>query len=237
MPERISETEYYAAFSTVATGDSPRKAALESALDIRKFEIQLYWTRAAYFWTFSAVTLGAYGGLQTVVDEPKRLQLSVLVCCIGLVFAFAWHLANRGSKHWQENWERHVDLLESDITGPLYKIVIRRTPPRGLRQRVARVISGPGPYSVSKINQIVSLYICSVWVMLLGFALARVFSLRSKLPMPNFLVPLLATVAALWLMVQAGRTERNDLATTATLRDARFENRTKERELTLPNRG
>ena len=30
------------------------------ALDIRKFEIDLYWKRAAYFWTFIAAAFGAY---------------------------------------------------------------------------------------------------------------------------------------------------------------------------------
>ena len=31
-----------------------RKKALKQVLDIRKFEIELYWKRATYFWTFIA---------------------------------------------------------------------------------------------------------------------------------------------------------------------------------------
>ena len=37
-----------------------RTKALERALDIRKFEIDLYWKRAAYFWTFIAATLAGF---------------------------------------------------------------------------------------------------------------------------------------------------------------------------------
>ncbi len=34
--------------------------ALKHAHDIRKFEIDLYWRRAAYFWTFIAAAFGAF---------------------------------------------------------------------------------------------------------------------------------------------------------------------------------
>lgn len=34
--------------------------ALAYALDIRKFEIDLYWKRASYFWTFIAATFAGF---------------------------------------------------------------------------------------------------------------------------------------------------------------------------------
>jgi tRNA A-37 threonylcarbamoyl transferase component Bud32 len=37
-----------------------RKEALKQALDIRKFEIDLYWKRATYFWAFIAVSFAGY---------------------------------------------------------------------------------------------------------------------------------------------------------------------------------
>ncbi len=37
-----------------------KKRALERAIDIRKFEIDLYWKRAAYFWTFIAATSAGF---------------------------------------------------------------------------------------------------------------------------------------------------------------------------------
>lgn len=45
----------------------------------------------------------------------------LIFSALGLFFCFSWYLASRGSKHWQENWENHIDMLEDDITGPLYK--------------------------------------------------------------------------------------------------------------------
>ena len=36
------------------------KEAIDVAFDIRKFEIDLYWKRAAYYWTFIAATFAAY---------------------------------------------------------------------------------------------------------------------------------------------------------------------------------
>jgi hypothetical protein len=40
------------------------------ALDIRKFEIELYWKRATYFWTFIGATFAAYGAVQ-VASGPS----------------------------------------------------------------------------------------------------------------------------------------------------------------------
>ncbi|EIJ8446517.1 hypothetical protein LJP04_004306, partial [Salmonella enterica] len=38
--------------------------ALTYALDIRKFEIDLYWKRASYFWAFIAATFAGFITLQ-----------------------------------------------------------------------------------------------------------------------------------------------------------------------------
>jgi lipopolysaccharide export LptBFGC system permease protein LptF len=93
------------------------ESALAIALDIRKFEIELYWKRATYFWSFLAVTLAGYFGLLVAKDLPSTRQGEALltvscVSCLGVVFSVAWYFVNRASKFWQENWEKHVDLLE-----------------------------------------------------------------------------------------------------------------------------
>ena len=47
----------------------PRRAeALKQALDIRKFEIDLYWRRANYFWTFIGAAFVGYSVAQDL-DE------------------------------------------------------------------------------------------------------------------------------------------------------------------------
>ena len=103
---------------------------MKTALDIRKFEIELYWKRATYFWTFLTLILGAYFTVfllkqdqpkpDLALDEPRRDAL-LMLSCLGFVFALCWYFVNRASKYWQENWEKHVDLLEDDCQGPLYK--------------------------------------------------------------------------------------------------------------------
>jgi len=79
---QISEEDYRAAFP-----DAKAQKALASALDIRKFEIDLYWKRSAYFWTFIAGTFTGYGVLQAS-SSPAKTDLSVYLSCLGLVFSF-----------------------------------------------------------------------------------------------------------------------------------------------------
>ncbi|MDK7224247.1 hypothetical protein QP468_13575, partial [Proteus mirabilis] len=113
--EKISPDEYYELFL------GKEDAALEKALDIRKFEIELYWKRATYFWTFIGVTFAGFFAVQTSSSLNKQ-DISVVLSCLGIIFSWAWFCVNRGSKFWQENWEKHVDNLEDKIIGPLYKI-------------------------------------------------------------------------------------------------------------------
>jgi hypothetical protein len=136
--------------------------ALEHALDIRKFEISLYWQRATYFWTLIAATFAGYFAVLSAEHMEDKYFNAFVLGCIGLIFSLAWFLANRGSKYWQENWENHVDLLEDGITGPLYKTILHR--PKG--NILSRAIEGPAPYSVSQINQWVSLFTMAIWVSL-----------------------------------------------------------------------
>ena len=64
MPvEDYSQDEYERDF---LSDETKKEKALDHALDIRKFEIELYWKRAAYFWTFIAATLAGYMTKATV---------------------------------------------------------------------------------------------------------------------------------------------------------------------------
>ena len=150
--------------------DEPKDAdtragrALAYALDIRKFEIELYWKRAAYFWTFIAAAFTGYALTNRGIDHDP--WLSMIFSGLGLVFSFAWYLVNRGSKFWQSNWERHVDLLEDMTLGPLYKVVIVTVDNSG-----RNLLTAPGQFSVSKINQILSVFVSAVWLLLFGRSL------------------------------------------------------------------
>lgn len=156
----MDESQYDEAFS-----EKVRVEALRVALDTRKFEIELYWKRATYFWTFIAAAFVAYGTVLSTSSNDK-LFLSFFVSCLGLILSLGWVLANRGSKQWQENWEHHVDHLENKVVGPLFKTTLPRGKPEGLCGWIDFLVSGPSKYSVSKINQLISMYITVMWLIL-----------------------------------------------------------------------
>jgi formate hydrogenlyase subunit 3/multisubunit Na+/H+ antiporter MnhD subunit len=137
-----------------------RERAYKLALEIRQFEIELYWKRATYFWTLLAATFAGYLALASSDKSATHPNLLFLVSCIGLVLSTSWYLVNRGSKYWQENWERHVDSLEDEFAGPLYKTTISNE-----RFRWYKFWEGY-PFSVSKVNQLTSLFVALVWLAL-----------------------------------------------------------------------
>ena len=146
------------------------ESALARAHEIRKFEIDLYWKRATYFWTLIAATLVGFVAVQTSSVVSSRTDMSVLLANLGIVFSFGWLCVNRGSKFWQENWEFHLDMLEDKIDGPLYKVVISRPDP-DRREWVPHLLAGPTKFSVSKINQLISLSVTLMWLCLLCYSL------------------------------------------------------------------
>ena len=82
------------------------------------------------------------------------------VSCSGFLFALAWLLASRGAKHWLANWEAQVEMLEDSKIGPLFKTNIK----------AAGSIWNPFasyPFSVTKINQLLSLFLTVVWIVLI----------------------------------------------------------------------
>ncbi len=165
---KINQSEYEKHFLQFNKHHKIQENAFNEAKEIRKFEIELYWKRAAHFWTFIGVAFAAYGLVQRV-DSPERVFLSISISCLGLVFSYAWFCVNRGSKYWQENWENHVSLLEDNLVGPLYKTILSRNDEQKKinKDTIKSFIVGPYPYSVSKINQIISLFVTIFWSFLI----------------------------------------------------------------------
>lgn len=146
------------------------KELLDRAHEIRKFEIDLYWRRTAYFWTLTAAVFIGFFTIQASegLDGGHKKVLSVIVGNLGFVFSFGWFLINRGSKFWQQNWEAHVDMLEADLKVALYRSVAIRKEPESW-------LVGSKPYSVSKINQIISFYVTVIWGGLLVWSYGQWF--------------------------------------------------------------
>lgn len=157
MTRRLSRSEYLKHFSGTLPDKSRQTEALRVAHDIRKFEIDLYWKRAAYFWTFIAATFTGYFVLQQRGTEDS-FDATYIVTCLGFTFSLAWYLVNRGSKSWQRNWEAQVDLLEDEITGPLYKSEVNR-----YAGRLWDLTAGYH-FSPSRINQLLGVFVTVVWL-------------------------------------------------------------------------
>ncbi|WP_182058444.1 hypothetical protein [Pantoea sp. ME81] len=97
------------------------KEAYAKAHDIRKFEIELYWKRANHFWIFMTALAGLVG-FSINSTQPWIQAFSPGLTIVGFVFGLAFYCANKGSKYWQENWEKNLDKLEYYVSGDLYKI-------------------------------------------------------------------------------------------------------------------
>lgn len=144
----LTKKEYLKQFQTDEKKISEKqKNALERAWKNRDFEIELYWKRATYFWGFIAAAFAGY--FIIVRTDNDFIQAEYIVICLGFVFSLAWYFANIGSKKWQENWEKHIDMLEDEITGAIYKTVLEKS-----------------AYSVSKINIRVSQFVVIIWILL-----------------------------------------------------------------------
>jgi hypothetical protein len=69
---------------------------------------------------------------------------------LGALTAVANYFSASGSKFWQENWERHIDMLEDEFEGRLHKTVW--------------LSEGKVSYSVSGINQSLSSLFILFWL-------------------------------------------------------------------------
>ncbi|MBF0552411.1 MAG: hypothetical protein HQK60_18010 [Deltaproteobacteria bacterium] len=96
----------------------------ETAVETRKLEITLFWTRSLFYWGFIASAFIAYAKLH---NDSK---IAIIVACFGLVCSVAWTLANRGSKFWQETWEMKVEQAEKSLIKSLEQAekLLEKTP-------------------------------------------------------------------------------------------------------------
>jgi hypothetical protein len=141
------------------------QAAYKRAWQNRDFEIDKFWTRSAYFWGFIAAI---FVGYTAVITSKKEISanVDVYLVSLGLLFSVAWLLVIKGSKRWQENWEAHIDQLENEITGPLYKTVYRR---------------GKTFYSVSKVNEVLAWIVIVFWAALYLFGILHFGDIIEKI--------------------------------------------------------
>lgn len=200
------------------------KIVFTQASDIRKFEIELYWKRATYFWALIAVSFAGYFGILTADSDnmDNKFFLSLLVACIGLVFTFAWYLANRGSKYWQENWEAHLDLLEDGITGPLYKTHL--TENKENKCKLINLLTGSLRVSISEINQWVNFFVMLIWISLISFSTYKSFNiypLKSCISLLHFGIIFITILCCIFMCISSMAHDK-DYTLKATSREVKI---------------
>lgn len=183
----LQKTDY---INNLTKGDNNNLRYLyETARDVRKFEIELYWKRAAYFWAFVSVLFIGY--YQTIPVEagkniiPEKFLINCLILLGGYIFSLGWFFVNKGSKFWQENWEAHITMLENELNEPLFGIIKRNT-------NSCIKLTKSYPYSVSKINQILSLIVVLFWGILI---LSTSFRLYSKMGLSSIIIAVLLIIS------------------------------------------
>lgn len=131
------------------------KKALEIAWNTRDFEISMYWKRATYYWAFiTSIFIAYFYVLNSSNLFVHHNLILFLVILIGCAFSLAWVLTNISSKFWQNNWEYHINFLESEISGIIYGTLLYKK-------------KGKFHPSISKINFAASCIILLVWITLL----------------------------------------------------------------------
>ncbi len=183
---------------------------LERAYDIRKFEIELYWKRASYFWGFLVATFTAYFIVSDSSKFGDRTDYEFLVMCLGFTFSLSWYLVNRGSKYWQSNWEKIIDTIEDKLQIPLYRTNLHNTKgPWKLFDRYH--------FSVSRINIIVSLYIVFIWLgLIVSFFLREQNRLNINQPINrSILYFAILTMLATYYLLTKGKSNKDSTETYA----------------------
>ena len=185
----MDENEYNKAFAiskfrAKRAKHDKNKLALERAHEIRKFEIDLYWKRTAYVWALIAAMFAGYlvmASKQMPGEKNNTDLYLIFIAATGFVFSYSWFLINKGSKYWQENWEFHIDRLEDEITGPLYKTVLHRDSSMRYKKDWKNNILAPQPYSVSKVNQFIAVYTMFLWALLMFIPKMNILNLAGVL--------------------------------------------------------
>lgn len=148
----------FSGFSAKRQNSAPDTAVRVKAFDIahenRKLEIQLFWQRSLFFWGFVAASLVGYA--QTIKDHQ---HFSTVFALFGLVCSVVWSRGNRGSKYWQEYWEKKVSFLQHFATGNIFFDRKPTTP------GFFEIFEGRRA-SVSKLTMALSDYSIGIWALL-----------------------------------------------------------------------
>lgn len=171
--------------------------AIKIALETRKFEIELYWKRATYFWAFLVSAFGIYSFIYRMDNTDNILDKNLLLIfssSVGLLLSLCFYFVNRGSKYWQENWETQLDILLAKRIGPVFTRVKNPT------DRFWNLLR-PYPFSVSKVNILLSILMIVIWIILFIFSVILFWELKTSECIEKILCIILTLATCLFPVV------------------------------------
>lgn len=178
LAERYSDALALPTSDVHDTGLISAREALSRAHQLRKFEIENYWKRGAYFWAFQLAAFTLLGLIWREYAQDNLTRNVLLIPAgLGAISSLIGLLTAKGSKFWQENWESHVDILEAKIEGRLTQVVFAKH---------------GNQWSVSRVNE------RFFWILFFGWTilfLGVAFTERDMLP--ETVQPWVATVCLL----------------------------------------
>lgn len=133
-------------------------ALISRCYELRSFELDLYWKRATYFWGFIIAIFTAYFITFDKDYDSLNKNYRLIINGVGIIFSIAYYLVNKGSTYWAGHWERMIDSFEKINKTPLYLINQKEDNPEQLLSSY--------PYSVSRINNFISLFLICIWTFL-----------------------------------------------------------------------
>lgn len=150
---------------TLAPADLDKK--YEASVKALYFELEQFWKRSLFFWGFIGAAFVAFAA------SNSHPSIQAALASFGFVCSVIWTLANRGSKFWFEEWERHLKVAQMDTTGPLYGTPAQDNAKDDLKrpffERIGRSVWKGRRYSTSKLAIALSDYIAIFWFCILAY--------------------------------------------------------------------
>ncbi len=186
---------YVNQLDSAMTEDERKEKRFDVAVQIRNFEIDLFWKRSVFFWGFIASAFAGFAVLRN-----SNSDLSIVVACFGMVCSCAWTLLNRGSKFWQECWETKVEQSEESVVGKFFAEEEKERTNKG-------AWLGARNFSVSKLAIALSDYVFFLWMCLLAAELFRLYGPSNNSRIRDFSIGAFVALSVLYivLLFVAGR--------------------------------
>lgn len=158
--------------------------------ECRDLEIEHYWHRMVFMTAFLVLTFASYGGLFTCAcNSDGKLTfgmfnfISIFICIIGIVVSCLWIMMSKGSKAWQEQYEKVIksfcydDLLCEELKNRFKCNRVHYA--SGEYDKIKEIekieindflwSTKAGAYSVSKVGIFIGQFSLFVWSVILFF--------------------------------------------------------------------